>query len=293
MKKVLVAGATGMLGYEVVKQLKAAGYWVRALSRNKERAEKLVGLADNVFLGDPLDSSTLSGLCADIDIVFSAMGKSMSLFNHSTPGFYEVDYLGNRNILLEVLKSGTSRFVYISVHKAAEKMAFEYSRAHELFADELRRSPLSYTIIEPVGLFSGLQDMLLLAQKGLIFTLGKGLNKTNPIHPQDLAELCVEKLEKGEKELAVGGPQVLSRTEIAQLACVSCGCKANIHIPVTLTDFSMLFLPFVNHHGLYDKLAFFRHVLTHDEVAPAYGSQLLGEYFQNTASELKVLPENF
>lgn len=293
MKKVLVAGATGVLGQEVVKQLKEAGYWVRALSRTKEAGEELVGLADNIFLGNPLDASSLTGLCLDIDIVFSCMGKSLSLFTESPHSFYEVDYLGNKNILLEALKSKVSRFVYVSVFNASQRMDLEFARAHELFAEELRFSTLSYSIINTVGLFTGFQDLLRVARMGFIPTIGDGEAKTNPIHPADLAEICIQNLEEGEKEIEVGGPQTFSRNEIAQMACVAANCRGNLHIPKTIAGLGMLFLPFFNHTHLYDKLAIFKQVMTQDEVAPSFGKRLLGDYFMETSTHLHALPENY
>ncbi len=102
-----------------------------------------------------------------------------------------------------------------------------------------------------------------------MFTVGEGDNKTIPIHQKNLAWLCVQKIEAGEKEIPAGGPQLMSRSEIAQQACISCECKAHVHIPKANMGLALLLLPFVNQRGLYDKLAFYKHVFTNDVVAPA------------------------
>eukprot|EP00980_Cylindrotheca_fusiformis_P025715 scaffold14511_cov93-Cylindrotheca_fusiformis.AAC.1 len=67
-QKVLVIGATGYLGQYMVKALKEAGYWVRALSRTEQRIEPVRTFVDDLFIGEASDPATLSGICKDIDI---------------------------------------------------------------------------------------------------------------------------------------------------------------------------------------------------------------------------------
>ena len=54
MKKVLVAGATGQLGREVVSEFERRGYWVRGLVRDRSRVGPLEGKIDDISLGDVL-----------------------------------------------------------------------------------------------------------------------------------------------------------------------------------------------------------------------------------------------
>jgi uncharacterized protein YbjT (DUF2867 family) len=46
--KILVAGATGVVGLEVVRLLKQHGHFVRTISKHPERAERLRPIADEV-----------------------------------------------------------------------------------------------------------------------------------------------------------------------------------------------------------------------------------------------------
>jgi uncharacterized protein YbjT (DUF2867 family) len=68
MKRVLVIGATGQIGREVVAQLGATGCRIRALARNPESTV----LPDDVEVvrGDLTDPDTLDGGLADVDAVF-------------------------------------------------------------------------------------------------------------------------------------------------------------------------------------------------------------------------------
>jgi uncharacterized protein YbjT (DUF2867 family) len=68
MKPVLVTGATGQIGREVVAELRAAGHLVRALTRNPESA----GLPDDVDVvgGDLVMPDTLDQCVQGVDSVF-------------------------------------------------------------------------------------------------------------------------------------------------------------------------------------------------------------------------------
>ena len=63
MKKVLVAGATGYLGWYVVKELKKQGYCIRALVRNPEKLADLKKSIDEVFVGEATKLETLDRIC--------------------------------------------------------------------------------------------------------------------------------------------------------------------------------------------------------------------------------------
>ena len=78
MQKVLIAGATGYLGRFVVQEFKKQGYWVRALARNAKRLENLSEYIDETFIGEITETNSLSGVCKDIDIVFTSVGITKS-----------------------------------------------------------------------------------------------------------------------------------------------------------------------------------------------------------------------
>ena len=67
--RILVAGASGLIGREVASLLKARGHFVRTLSRNAKRASALTGVADDVRLVDATGPGALRGVCDEIDVV--------------------------------------------------------------------------------------------------------------------------------------------------------------------------------------------------------------------------------
>lgn len=74
MKTALVLGASGGMGYSIVKELSSRGVSVIAFARNKERLEKLFGNDDNVriFNGDVFQVDDLKAAAKGIDVIFQS-----------------------------------------------------------------------------------------------------------------------------------------------------------------------------------------------------------------------------
>src|SRR5262245_4956412 len=97
---VLVAGATGALGAEVVRELKARGRRVRALARSRTKLERLRGLADELVVADALEPRSLDGAVEGVDGVFSCLGASViPLPRYGRRSFSAIDTPANRNLI--------------------------------------------------------------------------------------------------------------------------------------------------------------------------------------------------
>src|SRR4051812_26330165 len=130
---VFLAGGTGMLGREVVRELVAGGHTVRALSR---RPRSFPGC--ELCVGDLLDSESLAGACDGVDAVVSCAGASMKLGNWlDRRSFDEVDRKGNANLLREAESAGVRKFLYVSLYGADRLLHTEYAAAHEAFIAQL------------------------------------------------------------------------------------------------------------------------------------------------------------
>ena len=90
--------------------------------------------------------------------------------------------------------------------------------AKERFVEQLQASGTEYCIIRPNGFFSDMTEFYTMAKKGRVYLFGNGELKTNPIHGEDLAAVCVEAIDKSDQEIKVGGPETLTHNEIATLA---------------------------------------------------------------------------
>lgn len=288
--RVLVAGATGTLGRQVVRELLARGERVRALVRDpySQRAHALGAV--ELFAGDLMDPSSLGGACDDIDVVISCAGASMRLGGlGDRRSFMEVDFGGNANLLEIARTAGVAKFVYISLFGARELLRTEYAAAHERFVGALQGSGMAHTIVRPTGFFSFFSEMLDMAARGRVILIGDGSAHTNPIDERDVANACVDAILLQESELAIGGPDVLSRRQIAELAFEALGKPPRIS-SISPAAFSALTRPlWLVNRRLHALCAFGASVSTIEVVAPRTGQRTLAEYFARQRNPSSVV----
>lgn len=279
MARILVAGATGHLGRQIVLELKRQNHWVRALTRNPIRP---FDIADEVFGGDLNRIGSLHAACGEIDIVISAAGSSVSpSLSRKEPEYHKVDYWGNRNLLKVAGTSGIKRFIYISVYNTPAIQHLDYVSAHTRFADELATSGLSYAIVQPTGFFSAFKAILDIARSGIAPLIGNGQARTNPIHEKDLAKVCVEAIDSGNGRLSIGGPEVFTRKRIFELAFDALGKKPRfIKVPGMMMSAQNRLVSIFDPR-LAQLTSFLQTVSQVDVIAPPFGTHRLEDYFAN------------
>lgn len=286
-EKILVAGASGALGLEILQFLKDKDVEVRALVHSSNGADKVSPYTTDVWTADASDGvEQIKGITEGISIVISALGKSVSLFTNRGNSFMENDFYANNNLLEDAVNNKVRRFIYISI-KGAEKAAeYEVAKSHKMFEDALAASGLDYTIIRPVGFFSGLHDLAIMAKRKVIPIVGDGESRTNSIHQKDLARVVVEQLHDGPKIMEVGGPLIHTRKEMAKMIEDKIGGKV-IQVPEKIAEWGM-FLPEMVSDDISAKLNYFKFVTTNDMVGEKHGNITFEEYLNNL--DLNELP---
>jgi uncharacterized protein YbjT (DUF2867 family) len=286
---VLVAGATGRLGVEVVRELRRRGERVTALVRRPERAPELRDLAHEVRVADALRPGTLPAAFEGVDRVFSCLGASVvPLPQYGRATFTQIDYPANRNLIAAAQAAGVRKFVYVSVFGHRQVPWSDFIRGHEMVVEELRRVGLDHSIIRPTGFFSSMEEILLVASRGLLPEFNGGRPRTNPIHEADLAEVCVDAFDRPHGwEQDVGGPDPLTRREIAQLALAAVEREAKqVRVPVAaLRAAGLAFRPLYPRVG--HLFTFIAEILSEDFVAPCYGRRHIADYFRERAPHLQ------
>jgi len=275
--RVLVAGATGYLGRHLVERLKRDGYWVRALVRRPEQAEK-VQAADEVFIGEVTRPDTLVDIAQGIDIVFSTIGITRQRDGKT---YDDVDFRGNLAVLHEAERSGVERFVYVSVlHGRQLRSTVLLAAAKERFVDALTVSPIRSVVVRPTGYFSDMMAFLDMARRGTASLIGDGRRRMNPISGSDLAAACIDAAHAVAAEVEVGGPETFTHEQIVATAFAALGTAPRIrHIPLRLVRAAGWLLAHVTPQRVYGPLQFFLAVMTTDMVAPATGTDRLIDRF--------------
>jgi uncharacterized protein YbjT (DUF2867 family) len=125
---ILIAGATGYVGGELLKELLAAGYPLRCLARRPEvlRAKRLAGLS--VVAGDVLDASSLRAAMSGVDTAYYLV-HSMG----STESFEEQDRAAAQNFANAAREAGVRRIIYLGgLGQSAEKLSAHLRSRHEV-----------------------------------------------------------------------------------------------------------------------------------------------------------------
>ena len=284
-KKVLVAGATGYLGKYLVKELKERGFWVRVLIR-KENQKQLFDSVDDFFIGEITKPNTLKGVTNDIDWVITTIGITRQKDGLT---YMDVDYQGNSNLLKEALASKVERFQYISAVNGDKLKYLKIFEAKEKFVNELETSKMDHSIIRPNGFFSDMGDFLKMAKGGRVYLFGDGNFRLNPIHGEDLAKVCVDSIQNGVKEETVGGMDILTQNELAELALRAWGKPIKIsHLPDWMRRFTIWLLRTFTSSKKYGPIEFFLTAIADDNIANQYGNKKLEDFFKQEVDRIKA-----
>jgi len=278
MPKILLAGSTGYLGIYIARELQKKGYDLRAIARDPEKFRQNDIPANELIAAELTNPETIRGCCRDIDGVITTVGITRQKDGLT---YMDVDYQANLNLLQEAKKSGVKKFIYISALNGEKLRHLKICAAKELFAEQLKNSGIDYCIVRPNGFFSDMAEFFHMAQKGKVYLFGDGELKTNPIHGEDLAEVCVNAIESPEREIEIGGPETLTQNEIAALAFDVLGEKPKVaYIPHWVRVAILKLVRLFTGSRTYGPIEFFMTVMAMDMIAPRYGKYTLKEHFR-------------
>lgn len=113
MKKILVTGATGCVGSNLVKELLRLGYSVRALHRQNSDVRNLAHLEVERFIGDIRDADSVRKAVQGCDTVFHTAAM-VSFWKPRYSEQHEVNVAGTRNVVEACFAEGVDRLVHTS-----------------------------------------------------------------------------------------------------------------------------------------------------------------------------------
>jgi uncharacterized protein YbjT (DUF2867 family) len=217
---VLVVGATGLLGSEVVRRLASRGERVRALVRttaNPERLESIRQAGAELVFGDLKDPATLLAACRGADAIIATASSTLS----RQPGddISSVDRDGYLHLIDAAIHAGISRFIYISI--PPEIRSSPLSEAKARVGSKLMESGMSYTILAAnffmevwLGAALGFD-----VHAGRVRIYGTGENPIGFVSFKDVAEIAVRSLREERSQnctLAVAGPANIAPIEVVR-----------------------------------------------------------------------------
>lgn len=282
--RVIVAGASGYLGQHIIRELKLRKWEFKALVRNPSKLNHLNLKPDQVIVAEVTKPDTLRDIFEEGDIVISSVGITRQ---KDRLNYKDVDFQANMNLLSEAKAAGVSKFVYISILNGEAMRYLKIIEAKEAFVDSLKISTLDFSIIRPNGFFSDMKDFLQMAKTGRVYLFGNGEFKLNPIDGGDLAKVVIDSINQRKTEIEVGGPDILTQNEIAQLALKAYDRKPRvIHLPDWIRTGILGFLRTLTSSKTYGPYEFFLTMMAQDNVAPRYGVIRLKDFFKEEADRI-------
>jgi dihydroflavonol-4-reductase len=114
--KILVTGATGFLGSEIVRQLLAKGDTVRILARNPDKSDLLADLKSKIEVvqGDVTDPLSLKDAMQGMEQVFHAAAFVGFGGKSDRTKLHEINVQGTANVVNAALATGIKRVVLTS-----------------------------------------------------------------------------------------------------------------------------------------------------------------------------------
>ena len=277
--KVVLAGAYGNLGADILKRLVKDNHEVVAL----DLAERDLGIEGNVTFKqiDVTNPETLVGVCDGADVVISTVGLTKT---SATVTNYQIDYQGNLNLLNEAKKAGVKHFAYTSVIKAELAPKVPMLHAKYMFEEELKKSGLTWSIYRPTGYFYDIVKVFKpMIEKGEVTLLGKKPVHANVISTEDLADFVVLHMLDDNKMYNIGGKETYSYEEIANMCFEAAGKQPVIkRAPAFLFDV-LAFVNKLKKNGVDAILKFSKWTLTEEMVGDTiYGDMSFKEYINES-----------
>ncbi len=190
--KLLVVGATGTLGRQIVRHALDKEHEVRCLVRSPGKASFLKEWGAEVVKGDIRQKETISPALEDIDAVIDAATTRIT----DTLRIQQVDWEGKVNLIQEVQAADIDRYIFFSIlnsEKHPEVPLMDIKQCTELF---LQESGLNYTTFRLGGFMQGLiaQYAIPILENQVVWVSGEN----TPIaymNTQDIAKFAVRALE--------------------------------------------------------------------------------------------------
>jgi uncharacterized protein YbjT (DUF2867 family) len=241
---ILLTGATGVVGGELLPLLLADGHEVRALVRDPRKlGEYRVDV--QIALGDLADPFSMRHAMRSVDTVIH-----LAATIRDQPGgtIEELNGLATVRLLRMAERAGVGRFVFFSAMGATPFQRTRFFRSKALAERAVAEAPLETLVFAPSIVYRPGDPWITLLQRfGMLPAVpvsGPGRARYQPIWARDVARCVKASLDgagtiddgPGSKaRYELGGPEILSYDEIVELVLESSGRERPLlHLPLPL-----------------------------------------------------------
>jgi uncharacterized protein YbjT (DUF2867 family) len=203
---ILITGATGTVGNEVVKRLSAQRIRVRAVTRDLRRADAHPLPQVQFVAGDFEDVDSMRRACSDVDRAF-LLTNSTERTEQQQIAFTRVAH-----------QSGVRHIVKLSQLHADASSPGRFLRYHAAVEAAVQASGLTFTFLRPNLYMQGLLNFRQSIQEQSAFFAAGGDARISAVDVRDLADVVVAALTTAQhdnKIYALTGPDALTFAEMA------------------------------------------------------------------------------
>jgi len=204
---ILVTGATGNNGTEIVKRLATARVQVRAMVRNRERANAIALPNVEVVEGDFDRPATLLSALAGVERAFLLTNSS------ERAQAQQIAFIDAAR------QSGVTHIVKLSQFGAEAHSPVRFLRYHAAVEAALQASGIAYTLLRPNLFMQGLLNFRSTIATQNTFYAAAGDAKVSAVDVRDIADVTVAALTESGHEgklYELTGPQALTHAEMAE-----------------------------------------------------------------------------
>jgi uncharacterized protein YbjT (DUF2867 family) len=219
---ILVAGATGNLGSEIVRRLRERGQSVRGLVRKTsapEKVERLRAFSAETVVGDLRDKASLDKACNGARTVISTV--SVIVTAQPEDSFADTDAAGTISLIDSANAAGADHFIFVSFDIGAFPSS-PLTEAKQAVEKHLRSSGLAYTILRPGPFMEAWLGPIMLGDptSGQVKIFGAGNGRIPFVSVGDVAQVAVDSVENPSarnKTITFSGPEPVSQRDAVRM----------------------------------------------------------------------------
>jgi uncharacterized protein YbjT (DUF2867 family) len=234
---ILLLGATGLLGGQVLRALLERNIEVRAYTRGSSNW-KDASISDlrrrgvDITLADVLDDEKLSAAIEGCTAIINLIG----IFKEKEDSTFQAVHIDAvERLLAHAEAHGVQRFIHVSCLGSTEHSISPYLETKWAGEQLVLKSNLYWTILKPSFMFGEkfpLMEWLspLVKFKPFMPIIGSGLNEIQPVSLDDVARCLVECIydrRAVSKVYELGGPEIYSMVDLMELIRSELGLPKN------------------------------------------------------------------
>jgi NADH dehydrogenase len=243
----LLTGATGSIGSQLLPMLLESGRQVRCLVREPRRlgarrVDVQITMGD---LGELADPYRLRQALRGVDTVIHLAATIRDQPPHRIE---ELNGLASVRLLRAAERAGVERFVFFSALNASPVQRTRFFRAKALAEEAISTSPLKTTIFAPSIVYDRSDPWITLLRRFSFLPVmpvsGRGKARFQPMWAHDVARCVIADLDRPQQDrYELAGPKVLTYDEMSDLVSRVAGRpRPLVHVPLPIVRSSLIAL---------------------------------------------------